>query len=209
MGRRRSRDWDTKKASIAALGWLCALAATAGDDWELARVVRGVQVHARPAPGSPFAQHRGAVTVCAGLDTLERYVADTTRFHEWLPDTEEVRVLEHTDTTQTYYLRTRTPWPFRSRDMIYQFTRESTLDTKQVSIGLKGLPDYMPEEPGAVRMHDASGEWILRMSNTGVLVSFQLHVDPGRVPALFANRRLAGTVGDTLANLAERFPCPE
>ena len=66
----------------------------------------------------------------------------------------------------------------------------------------------MPEEPGVVRMRSTSGKWILAASTTGVMVSFWLHVDPGPVPAVFANGRLARSLGDTLANLVERFPCP-
>jgi len=206
MGRGASGSWSIRTVVIVALGWLSAISASAADDWEPVRVVRGVQVDARPMPGSPFAEHRGTVAVCAQLDTLEGYVADTSQFQEWVPDTEEVRVLEHSENSQTYYLRTHTPWPLRSRDMIYRLTREPAADSDEVRIDVTGLPDYLPEQPGAVRMRSASGEWILRKA-TNVVVSFRLHVDPGWVPAVFANRRLAGSVGETLANLAERFSC--
>ena len=211
MVRVKSDRWGTKSAGIAALGWLyvlAAVAATAGDLWEPARVVRDVEVQARSVPDSPFAKHRGTVTVCTGLDSLASFIADTSRFQEWLPDVEEVRLLERTATTQIHYLRNRTPWPLRSRDMIYQLVWESAEDAEQIRVEVTGLPDYLPEQPGAVRMRSTSGEWILAASKTGVSVSFWLHVDPGSVPAVFANRRLAGSVGDTLANLVERFPCP-
>lgn len=78
-----------------------------------------------------------------------------------------------------------------------------------VRLSLTGLPDYTPVENSAARIRAASGEWRLVPSPSGIDVSYELYLDPGRVPRFLANQRLADAVGQTLANLAARFPCAE
>ena len=58
-------------------------------------------------------------------------------------------------------------------------------------------------------MHEARGEWRFIDAGDGLMVSYRLFVDPGPVPAFAANGRLASTVGQTLANLARRYPCDQ
>ena len=71
------------------------------------------------------------------------------------------------------------------------------------------MPDYTPPSDNAARIRSAAGEWRLLPGATGIDVSYELFVDPGRVPRFAANQRLATAVGQTLANLAARFPCDQ
>jgi len=131
---------------------------SAAPDWTADRTVNGIDLQSQPRE-TGFTAYRGSVTVCAGLDELQAFVADASRFHEWLPYTEEARNLECPESGgELYYLRNSAPWPLRTAD----------------------------------------GRTHVRLS---------LAVKPGRAPAYFVNRRLAATVGGTLANLQEPFPC--
>ena len=174
--------------------------------WQPTATVRGIDVEAKPTP-SGFHATRGHATVCAGLEDLERYMSDPARFPEWIPYAEEARLLEQSADVQVYYyMRTATPWPMKSRDMIYRVEREA--DGPAVRFSLTGVPDYLPPERGAVRMRAADGIWILEPRDERIQVRLQLQMDPGSVPQRFANQRMVATVGGALANLAETFPCP-
>ena len=75
-------------------------------------------------------------------------------------------------------------------------------------VDMLGLPAYLPPEPGVVRMDSVEGEWLFVPEGSEVVVQLTIHVEPGaRVPKFLANRRLAQSVGRTLAGLARNFPC--
>ena len=76
-----------------------------------------------------------------------------------------------------------------------------------MTIAMNGLPRRVPERRGAVRMEEVAGEWRLEDAGDAIRVGLKLYVNPGDVPRRFANRRLAGAVGQMLANLRNRFPC--
>jgi hypothetical protein len=139
---------------------------------------------------------------------LEAFVADPERFHEWLPYTRHAELLERTDDHLIYYVRSRSPWPLKDRDMVYRISRQA--DAGQgVTLALVGLPDYAPARSGTAPIKAAAGRWELSESGAGLEVRYQLFVDPGPVPAFAANGRTASSVGKTLANLAALFPCAQ
>lgn len=177
--------------------------------WKAAREVDGVAVESRPAP-TGFDEFRGRVRVCTDLDGLQQFVGDPTRFSEWIPFTDRAHALpgEAGSDVERYYLRSTTPWPLRPRDLVYRLEREPAGTDGVLRIRLTGLPDAVPPSEDAVRMDGAEGQWTLRPDTGGIDVALQLAVDPGRVPAMFANRRMGITVGRMLANLRERFTCP-
>ncbi|MEJ2088027.1 MAG: hypothetical protein P8Y69_06060, partial [Gammaproteobacteria bacterium] len=177
----------------------------AEDDWRALRTVEGVPVEFKPTE-SGFDAHRGETSVCANIDMLEGFVADTSRFPEWIPFTRSARLLDQSEGVYLYYVRSTTPWPLKDRDMVYRITRHDT-GHDGVRLVITGLPDHQPLADGAVRIRAAAGEWYLAPAASGIRVSYELFVDPGPVPPYFANRRMATVVGRTLANLAARFPC--
>ena len=188
---------------------LAAIAAAPGwtSGWSEVREIDGVMVEARPT-ASGFNEHRGAVRVCTELPVLEAFVADPERFHEWLPYTRHAELLERTDEHLIYYVRSRSPWPLKDRDMVYRISRQAG-SGQGVILELVGLPDYAPARSGAAPIKAAAGRWQLTESGAGLSVRYQLFVDPGAVPAFAANGRTASSVGKTLANLAALFPCAQ
>lgn len=186
---------------------LVAAASVESSEWFPAKVVDGVQVEARSTP-SGFDRHRGEVLVCADTSRLQAFMADVSHWHEWIPDVKEVRLLETEPESVTLYMETAVPWPFKTRDMVYRLTlAESSDDRERLRISIVGLPDYLPRAKDAYRMLEAAGEWRMTREGDRVRVIYELYVDPGRVPRFLANRRLAASVGKTLANLAALFPC--
>ncbi len=192
-------------ALLAAIA-LCPGLPSAAPGWTPERTVDGIDLESQPRD-SGYDAYRGTVIVCAGLDELQAFVGDASRFHEWLPYTEEARALQDPEGGgELYYLRNSAPWPLQSRDMVYRLTREPG-GGDVLRIALEGVPQALPPQAGAVRMEGAEGLWTLRTDNGRIHVALSLAVNPGGAPRFFVNRRLAATVGGTLANLQEHFPC--
>ncbi|MGD8418671.1 MAG: SRPBCC family protein [Pseudomonadales bacterium] len=173
--------------------------------WHEVREVDGVPVLARDTD-SGFDEHLAEVSVCADIPTLERFVTDTDRFPEWVAFTRSARLLDRSEEGAIYYVRSTTPWPLADRDMVYRISRVPSTD-QGLELKLTGLPGYQQQEHGVTRIEAAEGAWRLIPDGRETRVRYRLYVDPGRVPAFIANRRLATAVGQTLANLADRFPC--
>lgn len=188
---------------------LSLLAAPVGADapaggWHPAGESDGVRLEWRPSHVGPRA-YRGHVTVCTSLPELRDFVTDPSGLADWIAFTEDAHAVPAPPGEQLYYLRTSAPWPFKSRDMVYRLRPSEAADG--VRLIVEGVPGAVPERDDAVRMRAAEGEWLLDRSDGRIHVSFELAVDPGRLPPFVVNRRLAATIAGTLDNLAARFPC--
>lgn len=191
---------------LLSLVW-AASADAAEQDWVTTRTIEGVKVEAQVTP-SGFKIHRADVLLCTEIANLRAYIADTSRFHEWIPDVDQVRLLDVSDASVVYYMKTKAPWPFRPRDMIYQLTEMRVSgDPSEVSIAIRGLPSYLPEANDASRMREVKGQWRIVSEGKGLRVTYQLFVNPGSVPKFFANRRVSTSLARTLINLRRQFQC--
>ena len=193
---------------IVLLLW-AASASAAQADWEPVRKVHGIQVEGLMMP-SGFRSHRAQVAVCTDLADLRAFISDTSRFHEWIPDLAEVRLLEQSDDGVVYYMRSKAPWPVKDRDMVYRlFGVPESGDAASVALAIEGLPGRLPEVDGAYRMHDVSGQWRIWERGDRLDVQQQIYLNPGDVPRMFANRSMSASLARTLGNLASRYPCPK
>jgi hypothetical protein len=194
-------------AAVGMFIWTLPAAGSAAEVVEWSPVYRnaGVQVDARET-ASGFDRHRGSVVLCSTIDEVASFATDVAGYPQWVAFTLESRSLEHTDERTVFYLKSSSPWPMRPRDMIYELVADP-VDGGVMRVVMTGLPEALPPEPGAVRMRSVEGEWLFITDGAELEVQLTLHVVPGRVPRVFANRRFARMVGDTLAAMAERFPC--
>jgi hypothetical protein len=190
-------------AMLAASGWVQAQTAEA---WRDVYSVAAVSVEAAHTE-SGFDRHRGRVALCGDLDDVVSFAADVEGYPNWVAYTRDARLIEQTAERTVFYLQNSAPWPMRPRDMVYELVPE-VIDANQVRVVMIGVPDALPPEDGVVRMELAEGDWLFTADNAGELeVQLSLYVLPGRAPKLFANRRFAHMIGDTLAALAVHFPC--
>lgn len=189
-------------AALAASGSVQAQ----GVDWRPVYSVDAVTVEAARTD-SGFDRHRGRVALCGDLEDVVSFAADVDGYPNWVAHTRQARLIDRGSERRVFYLQNSAPWPMRPRDMIYELVPE-VIDAHKVRVQMIGMPDALPPEEGVVRMELADGEWLFTADDAGELeVQLSLYVLPGRAPKLFANRRFAHMIGDTLAALAARFPC--
>jgi START domain-containing protein len=217
---RTSRSTAARRLAIAMRGCaflICSIgtgalaAATPASgtaEWTELEKANGILVYTRPFRDSSFPEVRASGDVCATLPQLVAFVEDVAAFEQWIPDTAEARLLERpTPRTQIYYIRTSMPWPVKDRDMIYRLfeTADSSMTTK-ISVGIEGLPDYLPTDPRAMRMSGVSGRWSFVQAGGRTRIDLDMHIEPGGgVPSWLARQRIVGTPTKMLANLKKHF----
>ncbi len=121
---------------------------------------------------------------------------------QWMPDLEEIRILEQPAPGQTLvYMATRTPWPLAPRDAVTLFRRESE---DPVTLTMEARPRAMPERSGHVRIPFTEGRWLLRPDHGHTMLGYEQRVDPGgRLPQWAADRAAVDRVATTMENLRD------
>jgi hypothetical protein len=191
---------------LVVLGLLIVVSdVVADDDWHPVGTYDGVVVEAAKGR-TGFDAHRASVVVCTNLDEISAFIADADNFHKWIAFTQEARLLEEDGERTLYYHRSSAPWPVRDRDMVYELQPHFD-KAGNLHIRMTGLPNFLPVQQGVVRMQMVDGEWLFSADHGEVRVQLTVDADPGHIARFLANRRLAATVGYTLANLAKQFPC--
>ena len=186
--------------------FVCASAQAQNGEWRTVYTVQAVTVEAADTD-TGFDRHRGTVALCGSLEDVVGFAGAVEGYPDWVAHTLESRRIEQSPERTVFYLRNSAPWPMRPRDMVYELIPEF-IDDHRVRVLMNGIPDALPPEAGVVRMELAEGSWLFRADDAGELeVQLSLYILPGRAPKGFANRRFAHMIGDTLAALAERFPC--
>lgn len=202
-------SWQASQAGFLVCYILMVAGAVdseAEDGWRPVYKASAANVEAAKT-ASGFDRHRGEVAVCGSMEEVTGFAADVEGYPDWVSHTEEARLISRSPERTVFYLRNSAPWPMKDRDMVYELVPD-VIDEMTVTVAMNGLPQEIPAEPGVVRMKLAQGEWLFQALAGGELrVGLSLYVEPGRAPKLFANRRFAHMIGDTLSALAQRYPC--
>jgi hypothetical protein len=111
---------------------------------------------------------------------------------------------EQGDTLQIYYSQATAPFPFSDRDGIYQNLYRWQKEKQILSVEIKILSGYLPENNGLVRVK-GEGFWQVKVCDDGKLeIVFQMQVDPGgSIPAWLANLFTDETPYQSLFNFRE------
>ncbi|MFZ1805964.1 MAG: hypothetical protein WAU36_02015 [Cyclobacteriaceae bacterium] len=102
---------------------------------------------------------------------------------------------------QYNYVETIFPWPYSNRDMVYRMSINESINGA-VKIALEGLPDYVPEKKGIVRMRKAEGYILLQPMGEKTELIYEFHSEPGdNIPLWLANNSIAELPFRTLSGL--------
>ncbi|MDH4872644.1 START domain-containing protein [Pseudomonas sp. BN515] len=193
-----------KVAALCALGLLAASAVQA-EDWKLAKDEDGIKVFLSEVPGSKYKAYRGVVTMKADMATLRALQEDVAGSCAWIHECKEQKLLKSEGAQSWTYTRFNTPWPVTPRDSVLHVTSEIGADGSVTRV-LEGVPKYLPEADGFVRVTEVQGFWKLAPKGTGeVEVTYQVHTEPGgSVPSWLANSFVVDAPFNTLKAMRQR-----
>lgn len=194
-------------AALCVLPWLAAHAQA--ETWAVAKQENGIEVSLSKIPGSDYKAYRGVATINASLAKVRALQEDASGACAWIHECKMQKLLKVEGAKSWTYTQFNTPWPVTPRDSVIEVTTEVGQDGA-VTRTLKGVPNYLPEEKGFVRVATVEGYWKLAPKGPeATLVTYQVHTEPGgSVPSVIANKFVVDAPFNTLKNLKARAEQP-
>lgn len=181
--------------------WLGVAIAKGQSSWVVDKHKDGIMVYTRSEANSEFRSFKALATLEATPEDIIAVLKNANDYIDWYGYTAAAEVLKKEGMVQYNYVETRFPWPYKNRDMVYRMTLD-TLDSKNVTINLQGIPDEVPVKEGIVRMKKAIGLIQLKPLGNYTELTYQFHSEPGdQLPVWLANRSLAELPYQTLVGL--------
>ena len=190
-------------AAVCGLSLLASGLAHA-EDWKLAKDENGIKIYLSEVQGSKYKAYRGVTTINADVATLRTLQEDVKGSCQWIHACAEQSLLKHEGMQSWVYTRFDMPWPVEARDSILHVVSEQGADGS-LTRKLEGVPKYLPEEKGFVRVAKVDGFWKFVPKGDQIEVTYQVHTEPGgSVPSMLANKFVVDAPFNTLKNLKAR-----
>ncbi|MEQ8469874.1 MAG: START domain-containing protein [Marinoscillum sp.] len=177
--------------------------ATVSQPWEVDKSKDGIIVHTKAVSGSDFKSFKAVVLIDAAPADILKLLKDAESYTRWYGYTKSAQILKVEGDIQYNYVETTFPWPYENRDMVYRMSIDSS-NEQETKVNLKGIPDYIPEKRGIVRMIKAEGHILLKPINGKTEITYVFHSEPGEnIPVWLANSSIAELPYQTLLGLRE------
>lgn len=176
--------------TIICVALACALSVTQAVAWEKVASKDGVTIHTRSVKGQDFKEFKGTVEIRTSLRSLVALITDIPAGPDWIATCLKGMVLKHVSPTEMYaYTLSDAPWPVADRDAVVHNVITQDRKTGVVTIEFEGVPGFIPEKKGVVRVKLIKGFWQLTPLGNGVVrVDYQVLSNPGGgLPAWLVN----------------------
>lgn len=173
------------------------------DSWKLMKESSGIQVFTRTNQGSAFKAFKGVVYIPARLSSIVATIDDTSVYSHLFHNAKNAKDLKRVNRNEAYkYMVTTLPWPATNRDSIVHSVLKQNKQTKTIQITMNGVPKYIPEKRGLVRIKKMTGRWLLIPERNSVKVVYEMSADPGgNLPTWLVNNMSVDLPFITLKNL--------
>ena len=173
--------------------------------WEEDKRKNDIVVYTRDENDSEFKSFKAVMVIEASAIEILEVLKNANNYTEWYGFTKRSKVLAQGHDTQYNYVETIFPWPYSNRDMVYKMVI-TYATSEEVLISLEGIPDYIPEKKGVVRMRKAKGYLLLKNVGNYTELTYQFHSEPGgNIPVWLANSSIAELPLTTLSGLRKKL----
>lgn len=174
--------------------------------WKLVKTNNDIKAYVKKNPNSKVRTVRVETITTATLSEVVSIIKDAGNHNKWVFVNNEACILESFDKySWVYYGISDLPWPVSDRDIITMV--KLVQDTSDFTIYLKstGVPHYLDEKEGFVRINDVVSEWRLNPIGNGTIhIAFELTLDVGgSIPLWFINLAVTKGPMQTMQGLLE------
>lgn len=178
------------------------------EDWKVAKDEEGIKISLADVKGSDYKAYRGVTVIKAPLARVKALQEDIVGACAWIHECKTQKVLKQEGDQSWTYTQFNTPWPVTPRDSILHVTTTQDADGS-LTRKLEGVPKYLPEEKGFVRVAKVEGFWKLVPKGDATEVTYQVHTEPGgSVPSMVANKFVVDAPFNTLKGLRAKAEKP-
>jgi len=160
------------------------------DPWKFVKEQKGINIYTRKTNESPIKQVKVQTIMNTTLGALVAVMIDVPNHKEWVYAVKMSEKLEFDDELSwLYYGQISAPWPVSDRDVVSRAVLSQDSISRIVRNITFGIPEYLPEEDGFVRVQEIESLWTLSPLEDGkVQVEFELKIDlSGNIPAWLVN----------------------
>lgn len=182
------------------------------DDWVLSKETSGLKVYLRDAQNSNVKEVKIETTFDASMSTIISVLKDVPAYPDWIYECMGAKRLEaSTQTSSLYYCKVDFPWPLDDRDFIAKSKLSQNKSNGRVYIDVKGMPSYIPNKDGVVRIEDLSIRYeFIPLSNGKVKMNYELHSDPaGSIPTWLVNMVIDNGPINTIKGMRKMMQQPK
>ncbi len=175
--------------------------------WELEKDKEGIQVFTRKIEGYAIKEYKAIIQLKTTIEKLTNLLKDHENLKTWFVKCPVSKRLKKVSEEEYYvYFLNDAPWPVSDRDNITKMTFE-LLDNGTQLIHLKGVPDYLPEKSGIVRLPRMQAKWMFEPEANGtVKITQQVLADlGGNIPGWLVNFAIVEAPFETLDNLRKQL----
>lgn len=169
---------------------ICAAATHAQYDWKLSKDKDGIKVYESETKNSNFRSIKVECVLQGTYDKLMTVLNDVSRHKEWVYNSKGSNILKRNSPYDFYYYtETSIPWPMSNRDAVIHLTMTRDSLNRFLKVTAVGVPNFIPEKNGKVRVPRSSINWYVTMpSSTSVRIVYTFEADPGgSMPAWLVN----------------------
>ncbi|QYX49633.1 START domain-containing protein [Pseudomonas tussilaginis] len=178
------------------------------ENWKVAKDEDGIKVSLSDVAGSDYKAYRGVTLIKAPLAKVKALQEDVVGACTWIHECKSQKLLKSEGDQSWTYTQFNTPWPVTARDSVLHVTTTQAADGS-LTRKLEGVPTYLPEEKGFVRVAKVEGFWTLVPKDGGTEVTYQVHTEPGgSVPSMVANKFVVDAPFNTLKALKAKAEKP-
>ena len=193
-----------RMAVLCGLTVFLASTAAQAEDWKVAKNEDGIKVSLSEVAGSDYKAYQGVTLMKTTMAKLRALQEDVPGACAWFHDCKTQKLLKHEGGQSWTYTQFNTPWPVTARDSVLHVTTTEGADGS-LTRKLEGVPTYLPEEKGFVRVTKIDGFWKFVPKGDQIEVTYQVHTEPGgSIPSMVANKFVVDAPFNTLKALKER-----
>jgi len=174
------------------------------NEWKLVKNKDGIKAYTRYVEGSDIKKVKCVTNVKTKLSSLVSLLKDVSHQNKWMYNCINTKILRTVNDTEYYfYTLSNAPWPVNRRDIVTHTTIKQENNTKKVIFFAEGLPKYLKENKGIVRIKTLKSKWEFTPQKNGTVnVIFYLQIDVGgSVPTWAMNIAIAEGPFQTVKNL--------
>ncbi len=160
------------------------------EGWKLVKDKDGIKAYTCEFEDSEIKQVKVEVNFKSSLSAAISVFKNADTHTNWMYKCFQAKTIKTVSNTEYYYYsESKAPWPISNRDAITCAVIKQDSISKSVRIISTGLPDYLKERDGIVRIRDLHSKWEFTPKENGTIdLTFYMWVDlGGGIPAWIMN----------------------
>ncbi len=159
-------------------------------NWKLSKEKDGIKVYQSEVAHSNYKSIKVECTLEGSFDKLIAVLNDVNHQKDWVYSNKTSYIIKRVSPYElVYYAETSLPWPMSNRDAVVHLKMNKDSLNGSLHITAVGVPGYVPEKSGKVRVPRTSISWNVSMPTAKTInIIYIFEAEPGgSLPAWLTN----------------------